>query len=244
MDVEASPPPHDPATIFFIGQHETQRDAAVSTELLGQAQSLGYDFITTPLTTASFHERVVSQLQSHLSSEDGAGLLPLISPLSPADTSLTPNPSNSALMGIVSPWIDLASPDPIIAHISRQVLGMEVAFAAFCGISNVILHGPVSDEGVTQYSRAIAEALGLGPYVQLHVLLPMTGELETDGGEAKHLSELARTEFDIDVKFDGEDEDEQDAYRAWETWHTIRSVCNYSQKLSLGKTKPSILSVL
>lgn len=232
MDIDGSLPPDDPATVFFIGQHETPQDTPVTLDVLGQAQSLGYDFITTPLTTVSFHERVLSQLRNYLSGENDTHLLPLISPLSPTDTSLTPNASNSALMGVVSPWIDLASADPLIAHGSRQVLGMEVAFAAFCGISNVIVQGPSSGEGVTQYARAIAEALGLGPYIQLHILVPMAGELETEG-ETTHLSELCRPTFVDDAD---EDADNPDEYSAWELWNTIRSVCNYSQKLSLGKT--------
>lgn len=237
MEIEGSLPPDDPATVFYVGHHGLQRDAPVSMEVLGQTQSLGYDFATTPLTTASFHERVVSQLQGHLSEKPTDGHpLPLVSPLSPSDTSLTPNASNSALMGVVSPWVDLASPDPVIAHVSRQVLGMEVAFAAFCGIGNVIIHSPSTANGTTQYARAIAEALGLGPYVQMHVLLPMTGELETDAGEIVHLSELARSE-----NVDGDDVEpaEDAAYDTWERWDVIRTVCNYSQKLSLGKTLPA-----
>lgn len=230
MDIDGHLPPEESATVFFIGQHETGREAPLSADTLGQAQSLGYDFVTTPLTTAKFHERVVSQLQAHLAS--ATELTPLISPLAPSDTSLAPNASNSALMGIVSPWIDLASPDPIIAHASRQILGMEVAFAAFCGISNVIIHGPDSEGEITQYSRAIAEALGLGPYVQVHVLLPMSGDLEADCGDITHLSELARPAF-----FNDQDDlsEEDNAYSAWEVWSTIQSICNYSQKLSLGK---------
>lgn len=234
MDIDGSLPPGEQAAVLFVGQHETRRDSPVSLQLLGQAQDLGYDFVTTPLTTGSFHERILSQLQSHLSSDDAnSPLMPLILPLSPEDTSLTPNASNSAFMGVVSPWIDLASADPVIAHVSRQVLSMEVAFAAFCGISNVIIHGPTSSNGATQYSRAIAVALGLGPYVQLHILMPMNGELETDGGEVTHLSELSRPAFIDDAEGDTEDEEE---YGSWDVWDSIRSVCNYSQKLSIGKT--------
>ena len=236
MEIEGNLPPDDPVTVFFIGQHETQRDRPVSLHDLGQAQSLGYDFVTTPLTTAAFHQRVVSQLEEHLSKQhDSEELLPLIAPLSPTDCTLTPNPSNTALMGVVSPWIDLASSDPIIAHVSRQVLSLEVAFAAFCGISNVIIQGPNGVDGATQYSRAIAEALGLGPYLQLHVLLPMAGELETDGGDFTHLSELARSNPKEVSDEDQDEEADGEPYQAWELWNTVRTMCNYSQKLSLGK---------
>lgn len=234
MEIDGPLPPDEQAALFFIGQHETTRATPVSPPSLGQAQSLSYDFLTTPLTTASFHQRVISQLRKHVpGTDESPGLLTLIAPLSPQDTTLTPNASNSALIGVVSPWIDLASTDPTVAHVSRQVLGMEVAFAAFCGISNLIIHGPSSSNGTTAYARAVAEALGMGPYVQIHVLLPMTGDLETDGGDTIHLSELANTSEGID---DADNEDEpMNAYSAWETWDTIRTICNYSQKLSVGK---------
>lgn len=224
-------PPDEPATVLFVGQHETERDVPVWQQTLGQAQDLGYDFVSTPLTTPSFHKRVLAQLQEHVSGEDGSSqVMPLISPLSPEDSPLTPHASNSALMGVVSPWIDLANADPTIAHVSRQVLSMEVAFAAFCGITNVIIHGPSSSEGVTQYARAILEALGLGPYIQLHVLLPMNADLETDGGEYTPLAELSKSSF-LE-----EDDEEQLEYDRWELWNTVRTVCNYSQKLSVGKS--------
>lgn len=233
MDIEGSLPPDEPATIFFTGQHETERNVAVSSSLLGKAQDLGYDFVTTPLTTVFFHQRVVSQLQDHLSNADTAELLlPLISPLSPQDSSLTPSASNSALMGVVSPWIDLTSADPIIAHASMQVLSMEVAFAAFCGISNVIIHGPPSGDRIMQYSRAVLEAMSLGPYVQVHVLLSMSGDFETDGGDTSSLVELARPAFNADLF---EEPEENNEYRSWQLWDSIRSMCNYSQKISIGK---------
>ena len=235
MNIGANLPPEETAPVFYIGQHESQREA-VPLDLLSQAQDLGYDFLTTQITTSGFHSRVLEQLTEyyettrHRADSDNV-LLPVASPLTPLDTSLTSDDSNTAVIAIVSPWIDPGSRDPIIARISRQVLNLEVAYAAFCGINNIIIHGPSPSSGIIQFARAIYEALGLGPYIQIHIVLPMAGELEQDFGKGVHLSELAGDGKDDNI--DGA-AGEEDAYGIWDIWNTIRTMCNYSQKLSIG----------
>ena len=242
MEFDEFVPPTSPGPVFYIGQHETQRTSPVTLDHLSQGQDLGYNFMSTPLTTTSFHTRVLDQVRKHFTdlesaSSHGRHPSPILSSLSPVDTILVPHPSNSSLVGVVSPWIDLSSQDPVIANVSRQVLSIEVAYAAFCGISNVMVHGPVSDTGATQYARAIAEALGLGPYMQVHVLLAASGEVESDHGDVTHLSELSRAAFADDLNAEV---DEPHAYGSWELWDVIRTICRYSQKLSLGKSFFSI----
>lgn len=231
--------PDEPSTIMYIGQHETQRKDAVTGDLLARAQSAGYDMLTAPVTTSHFQSRVLVTLEAHVhalneSSKPDSVPLPLVSPLMPVDTDLTPEASNSSLIAVTSPWIDLGSPDPLIAHISRQVFTLEVAYAAFCGVNNVLVHGPVSADGTTRYARAILEALGLGPYLQLHILLPMTGELEQDvSADGTHLAELTREQYATPVNED-EDESEPEVYGSWEDWHAVRTMCNYSSRLTIG----------
>jgi protein arginine N-methyltransferase 5 len=152
----------------------------------------------------------------------------------PEDTELSPHESNAALVGVVSPWIDLGSSDPLIAHISRQVFHLEIAYAAFCGINNVLVHGPIQGSNATQYSRAIMEAGGLGPYIQLQILMSMSGELELEGADGTHLSELTREQYSQPVE---DDEFDADLFDSWEIWNTIRTICNYSTKLTIGKSK-------
>jgi protein arginine N-methyltransferase 5 len=236
MNVEASLPPEEPATTFFVGHHETQRTGSVSDELLAQAEGLGYDFVTTPITTPVFHSRVLKLITTHieefqLHKSSTSIPLPLISPLTPKDTVLTPVASNPSRIAIASPWIDLGSAIPIVAHFSRQVFNLEIAYAAFCGINNVIVYGPVEGSDPVQYARAIHAALGLGPYLQLHILMPITGELELEYPDGTHLSELASADTDK-----GGEETETDSYAAWQTWDTIRTLCSYSNKLSVGET--------
>jgi protein arginine N-methyltransferase 5 len=225
--------------VFYIGQHETLRTVPLSTDLISASQDLGYDFLTTPITSLIFQERVVSLVSNHFDSiktSNGASSTPLpsLQPFTPEDTCITPDDGNISLVAIASPWIDLGSTDPIIRHVSRQVLSAELAYAAFCGISNILIFGPLPDSDVIQYARAIYEGLGLGPYLNLHILLPVTGELEQDHVDGVHLSDLANGTNGYDS------EELEEAFGVWNVWNTIRTICNYSNKLSIGKTRHCI----
>ena len=102
----------------------------------------------------------------------------------------------------------------------------------------VLLSGPVTDEGTTQYARAVLEALGYGPYLQLHILLPMTGELEQDvSADGTHLSELTREQYHAPPEEPSEEDDDEgevDSFSSWETWDSIRALCDHSNRLSIG----------
>src|ERR1700709_1594485 len=131
--------------------------------------------LTSPITSPHFHSRVLTLISSHLSElslfECSQNALnknlppaPIIPPPTPVDTPLTPGDTVSQLIAYSSPWIDLCSPDPLISNISRQVLNIEIAYASFCGVGNVIIPGPrtyssgaTSNDGLIQYARAIQE---------------------------------------------------------------------------------------
>jgi protein arginine N-methyltransferase 5 len=242
MDAANDIPPSEPLELWFIGQHETSRPAPNGpSEILMGAQDLGYDMLTTPISTPGFQSKVVAQVEEHvekLSKSDAPASvpMPLISPFTPKDTKLTPDDSNSALIAVASSWIDLGSNDPLIANISLQVFNLEMAYAAFCGIQHVMLNGPLPGSNVVQYARAVSEALGMGPYIHLNVLLPMVGELEHESGDGTHLAELANEQ---DVALPEEDDPSEDIYSSWDTWDTLRTVCNYDSRLSVGKSIPA-----
>lgn len=125
-----------------IGLHNTTNPCTLET-----LQPHGYDFSTTPITSAAFHSRVLALLSSHLSQSaqsptNSPTPLPTISPLSAADALLRPSPRLSSLVALVSPWIDLSSADPLIASLSRQVLVLEAGHAAFCGVGTLLVPGP------------------------------------------------------------------------------------------------------
>lgn len=210
--------------------------------------------LTTPITTSRFHSRVLSLLSSHLSNLQPAlidshgtrattqNTRPLvIPPLEPADSHLSPNEAMSQVVGVISPWIDLCSPDPLIADISRQVLMLEVAYAAFCGIGYLLVsgpklhHGSMQSEGIPYYARAIQDALDTGPYIQFHIWLRAVDSSDLEVDQMGDLAPLARAEF-----FEGTEEDAKskvDPFGTWEAWDIIRRICKYHARLFVGKNK-------
>ena len=165
---------------------------------------------------------------------------PTVSPLTMYDTDLAPGEMTPQLFATASPWIDLCSPDPVIYSISRQVLLLEIAYAAFCGVTNVIIpgpelhHGNAHSEGVAQYAYTIQEVLEIGMYVQVLISLPMIddpGAIEEYEGEG--LGARARPEYlrPITSSFTPK----IDLFGSWDAWNIIRNACKYNHRLYVGK---------
>ena len=190
----------------------------------------------------------VSRLDSRQFSSIG------ISQLSPLDTPLTPDQSTSQIIATTSAWIDLGSPDPIIADLSRQILKLELTYAAFCGITYVLVAAPRSPrkgssaDSLVQYARTILDALSHGPYMQIHIWMPMIEHTENDGDSIDHLARFVRPEYDDEVARDAK---KVDIFGTWEAWNTIRSMCKYHSRLCVGKldkdflysSRPSMLAI-
>lgn len=199
--------------------------------------------LTSPITNDHFHTRVLSLLRAHTQAAASASApLPLIAALESVDTPLGPTDTISQLVTYSSAWVDLSSPDPVIAHLSRQVLHLEVAYASFCGAVNVVVPGPrlsYGQQGVAQYARAIKEAMSTGAYVQFHILMPVDGTIATvdDQDELGDLRRFARPEFSAP-------QPTTNAWSSWEAWNTIRSVCKYHSRLSLALEMPRKLPSL
>jgi type II protein arginine methyltransferase len=206
--------------------------------------------VTTPITTDLFHSRVLSVLSStqtyvarnnsnadHHESEVPLGLV--VPPLSAVDTDLSPDESMSQVIAVTSPWIDLCSPDPLVADVSRQVLMLEIAYAAFCGISYVLITGPKlhrqnqQQTGLMQYSRAIQEVLAIGSYMQIKIWLPMIDHPENETAEMGDLGPFARPEYVRDSQ--EEDSPPLNLFGTWDAWNIIRSFCRYHARLCVGK---------
>ncbi|KAL6719542.1 hypothetical protein ACLMJK_003783 [Lecanora helva] len=268
-----SPTSEDYIPTIYIGQHDSER-TRVTPDLLQYAQSINYDMLTTPMTTPHFHARVLTLLSNHFNqlyaaSEENSPV-PTISSLSPVDTPLAPDEIVSQLLAVASPWIDLSSPDPVIYDISRQVLELEIAYAAFCGIGNVILpgpklhHGKLHGEGIMKYAYAIQEALSIGPYVQLSISLPMMDypAEEDEAEDYKSLSAHARGKYlgllpDEYEEFPTEELEENaegipqsgapgksaifDFFGTWDAWNIVRTVCKYNSRLFVALAIPSQL---
>jgi protein arginine N-methyltransferase 5 len=194
--------------------------------------------LTSSVTNDHFHTRVLSLLNSYTQtlSESQSQPLPLIPALDNLDTPLGPTDNLGQLIIFTSSWIDLSSPDPVISHLSRQVFHLEIAYAAFCGATNVVVPGPRlahGQAGVSQYARSIAEALVTGSYIQLHVQLSMDGQQPSPSEEdLGDLARFARPEFELSTEATT-----VNSWSSWDAWNTIRSVCKYHSRLAVGKIR-------
>lgn len=206
--------------------------------------------VTSPITTDLFHSRVLALLsstQTHASHADGhANPHPSEPPvrvtvpsLTPVDTDLRPDESMSHTVATTSSWTDLCSSDPLVADVSKQVLMLEIAYAAFCGVSYVLIPGPrlycqtLKQLGLMQYARAIQEALAIGTYMQIKIWFPMIDHPENEIPRMGDLAPFARSEYIGDTL--EEDDTVLDLYGTWDAWNAIRSFCKYHTRLCVGK---------
>lgn len=201
--------------------------------------------MTTPITNDHFRDRVFELISQHLDTlkkagEEGTTIAtasrsdPIIPPLTPKDTSLFPSAAVNTYTACISPWLDLGSTNPLIANISRQVLNIEVNYANFCGVRSIIIPGPRADasrkggnHGLAQYSRAVEEALTVGSRLTFLVHMPMYREPVLEN-QVRTLAALAPEHEPTS------DKKEIDLFSAWDSWHHVRTVCNYNMRLYVG----------
>jgi type II protein arginine methyltransferase len=197
-----------------------------------------------PASTPEFYRTVRDLLVSYNARlrEDGTQKdqvpLPVIPALTPLYSKLSPGEAASQPIVVSSPWIDLGSPDSIVAELSRQVFNLEIAYAAFCGFQTVMVPGPnltrgeMCVEGFSRFARAIQEALVVSNYINFRIVLPMApGSLRNTSVLRTNMENLSIF-ADPNVKHRLAD----DVWGSWEAWNLTRSVCNYNQRLSVGKT--------
>ncbi|EXJ55589.1 protein arginine N-methyltransferase 5 [Cladophialophora yegresii CBS 114405] len=236
---------------FIIGHHDSKRPIPVTAATIQDAHAANYDMVTSPITTPHFHSRVLTLLSSSLSSHAGGDITKnrnaspvVVTPLNPADTPLTPDESISQIIGITSSWIDLGSPDPIIADVSRQVLQLELAYAAFCGVVYALIPGPrlrghgACDSGMAQYARALVDALAQGPYMQLYIWFPMIDNSTEQEEQMGDLAPFARPQYLDQAEAES---NRLDLFGTWEAWDMIRTICNYPSRLCVALSVPKLL---
>lgn len=236
---------------FQLGHHDSKRTAPLTDLQYGHLLNLGFNFATTPITNDHFKSRVFKLVGDHLtlldkSSDDGANTTtspltdPILPPLTPEDTSVFPSPAVNTFTGFISPWIDLCSPNRIISSISRQVLNLEINYANFCGIKNLVITGPASDasrtggnQGLTQFSRAVQEALTIGSRMTFLIHMPMYREpgLETTDTLSSLLKDAHQEEVSAEI----------DIFTAWDSWHHVQSVCAYDIRLFVALRMPKVM---
>ncbi|KAI0384630.1 Skb1 methyltransferase [Hypomontagnella monticulosa] len=233
--------------VFYIGQHDTKRSETLTNPQYSQVLNSGFSFVTTPITTGHFHARVLALLKASLldaknNEQPGSIIDPVVPPLTTEDTNLFPGTYTSGLVAYSSPWIDLCSPNHVISSISRQVLNLEISYANFCGVRSIIVPGPRQDssntgnsQGMSQYARAIQEAFSIGTRVNIIIHMPMYRE----PGLEERVPLLSQ--FDDNADEASSEDQDIDLFSSWDSWHVIRSVCEYDARLFVAIRIPRIL---
>ncbi|KAK0634657.1 PRMT5 arginine-N-methyltransferase-domain-containing protein [Bombardia bombarda] len=237
---------------FCIGQHDSNRFETLTDGQYSYVLNSGFNFVTTPITNQHFFNRVVDLYKSHLQEREQwaqeRGLTaaqrsnpslpgPVVSTLTNKDTSYFPSSYVGALVAYSSPWIDLCSSDPLISSISRQVLNLEITYANFCGARSIIIPGPREDSGrgVAQYARAVQECMEVTTQTNIIIHMPMYREPGLEE-KVETLSSLFREANDAEAEEKATKE--IDLFGAWDSWHTIRSVCTYNTMLFVALRIP------
>lgn len=218
-----------------------------------------FTFVTAPVTNDKFHSRVLNVVKTHLESLPSPASAasttvtprnpdPVVPPITAEDTGLYPGNTTRGFTAYCSPWIDIASPNPVISNVSRQILNMEVNYANFCGVRTIVVPGPRQDggseagkDGVLRYARAIKEALSIAGRTNLVIHLPMYREPGLD--EKVDTLTMSLGSLAVEAKESGDGEasgksDDIDLFSAWDTWDQIRAFCEYNFRLFLSKSFP------
>ncbi|KAK2025612.1 PRMT5 arginine-N-methyltransferase [Colletotrichum zoysiae] len=229
--------------VFSLGQHDSNREQPLDDLQYGQILNAGVNFVTAPITNKYFHARVKDLVSQHLAKAKQSALSladAVVPPLTPKDTSLFPSHAVTTYIAYASPWIDLASTDPVIASISRQVLNLEIAYANFCGVRSIVLPGPRRDasknggnQGIAQYGRAVHEAMTIASRLNFIIHIPMYRE--------PGLEETAELLSTLSGEPHPEQSREIDIYSAWDSWHSVRTMCEYSMRLFVAIRIPRAL---
>lgn len=201
------------------------------------------------MTNNKFRARVFDVVSKHLariskeknskSSPSQPLADPIIPPLTPDDTGLFPSAIVNTYVACTSPWIDLCSADPVVANVSRQVLNLEVAYANFCGVRSVLIPGPRVDgskikgnQGLSQYGRALQEAMAIGSRLSFLVHIPMYREPGLEDNDPETLASLIQQ----GEALESTTQENIDIYSTWDSWHVIRTICEYNIRLFVGES--------
>ncbi|KAK9480904.1 PRMT5 arginine-N-methyltransferase-domain-containing protein [Lipomyces japonicus] len=198
---------------YFVGlQPDSSPLNPADSDTVLSAVSNGYDVLSIPITNQNFRARV-----SRVTLAEAVSLT--ITPPTLTEVNILPNTNYTQhVFGLAARWLEFDSNDSKIANVSAQVLIHELAYASFCGLSFVVVPGPKRRSNVAQYAQALNSALTAVPYVNIVVHLAMT-----ESSEEENLPSSI------------------DSFSIWEIWNTVRTICDYSSRLTVGLEVPTRL---
>ncbi|KAL7275964.1 hypothetical protein RUND412_001064 [Rhizina undulata] len=205
--------PLDPAPLWYIGHHLPVGNKPINGDTVQDEAIKGYDMITAYITNDDFRTRVDQLMAEAVANGISHSF---VDSLVATEVNIHPGDHMSQVICSTSSCIELDSNDPLVAHVSKQVLNHELAYAAFCGANNVLIGGPKSSRDISQYAQAINTALLNTSYMQLLIELPMFEEERSE-----------------------KDDGAPDLFSTWDIWNTIRTTCKYNSRLGIALRLPA-----
>lgn len=178
----------------------------------------GFDFIVAPITHPAYRP------STFVSTKGQEALGAPVPPFAGSDLVLSPAQWSSHVVGKISTWLDLDSPDELVRADSEATLKQELSWASHLSLQACLLPSP---KGLKcgNYARCVNQILQGLSNMQLWLRIPLVcPELE--------VGEELISEDDVYVKRDPLTG--RLLYDTWEWWNTFRSLCEHHGQLSVA----------
>lgn len=205
------------ATLGLKPQSHIAQSLQSDSQLLSHLFNIGYNCFILPITNHIYRQKCKDYFQQCTSSElqlqsQSEFILDTLTVPFPElqDTALFNGNHIQHTIGLISSWIELDSYNSIINEFSFQVLYNEISYANYLGIKTFILTPPKNINNIQIFSSNVSNILSIFPSIHISISLPISLDFNNDSIDL----------FNI--------------YSTWETWNSIRSICDYNPNLSVA----------
>ncbi|KAJ7707762.1 PRMT5-domain-containing protein [Mycena rosella] len=224
-----------------------------STPVLGlssQARSKGYDLVCLPLTTDKWKQRWTemcllptgTDLDTDMAAERRAEAWRAKPGFLRDEVTITQLDEAEGATVLISEWLELDAADDWVRHDAEIALQQELAYASYLNIQTAILPPPRSREYVSSYARTVNACLKNSPYMHISIRLPIYNPSVLEG----HLSPIPTSpslrpsspvpstpRLVVSDERGTSETASGNLDGTWEMWDVIRTICDYSTRLSL-----------
>ncbi|KAG8933251.1 methyltransferase protein [Tulasnella sp. 418] len=235
-------------------------------KVIAEAHSNYYDCVCIPITTDEWRKRwsrlCLTNPESsptsvqHKSPEEllkqqqDAELWRASDAFSLSEVNITKLEEAENVIGLVSDWLELDSPDEWVRLDSELALRQELSYASYLNIASVILPPPRNRQHAVDYARAINGCLNnsgiLNPYMHLSVRIPLydsavaSPSMNMTGSPYINVEPGDRPDSPTEAAFASahiggtpKKSYEEDMNASWEMWDVIRTICEYNPRLGM-----------
>ncbi|GJP64343.1 hypothetical protein CLOP_g21349 [Closterium sp. NIES-67] len=175
----------------------------------------GFDFIVAPLTDPSYRPS-----EAKPSAAGGA----VVPPFAGSDLVLSPSQWSSHVVGKLSTWADVDSPDSLMRSDSETVIKQEISWASHLSLQACLLPTPKAlDCG--NYARCINQVLQGLSSMQLWLRIPLVSpELQAAEGTPEEDAVMMQRDPNTNRMLND----------SWEWWNAFRCLCEHHGHLSVA----------